>query len=75
MNSGLCTGNGDGFEKIGQLKSPRDYVKVLDIDWAASDKPVIATQDGCLRIMDVTLFRSSSPISDYEFNGVRERKI
>ncbi|XP_067012842.2 WD repeat-containing protein 11 [Anabrus simplex] len=55
------------YERISQLKCPKDMVKVLDIDWAASDKPVLATQDGCLRIMDMTLTSSFSPLIDYEF--------
>nr|CAD7258867.1 unnamed protein product [Timema shepardi] len=55
------------YERISQLKCPKDMVKVLDIDWAASDKPVLATQDGCLRIMDMMLTASFSPIIDYEF--------
>ncbi|KAJ4431502.1 hypothetical protein ANN_20100 [Periplaneta americana] len=54
------------YERISQLKCPKDMVKVLDIDWAASDKPVLATQDGCLRIMDMTLATSYSPLMDYE---------
>lgn len=44
-------------------------VKVLDIDWGASDKPVLATQDGCLRIMDMILATSYSPLMDYELQG------
>lgn len=44
-------------------------VKVLDVDWAASDKPILATQDGCLRVMDMSLTTSCSPIVDYEFQG------
>nr|CAD7432286.1 unnamed protein product [Timema monikensis] len=55
------------YERISQLKCPKDMVKVLDIDWAASDKPVLATQDGCLRVMDMMLTASFSPIIDYEF--------
>lgn len=54
------------YERISQLKCPKDMVKVLDIDWAASDKPVLATQDGCLRIMDMILATSYSPLMDYE---------
>ncbi|KAJ9582833.1 hypothetical protein L9F63_022829, partial [Diploptera punctata] len=54
------------YERISQLKCPKDMVKVLDIDWAASDKPVLATQDGCLRIMDMTLAASYSSLMDYE---------
>lgn len=44
-------------------------VKIQDIDWAASDKPVLVTQDGCLRIMDLTLTESFSPLVQYEFQG------
>lgn len=55
------------YERISQLKCPKDMVKIVDIDWAASDKPVLATQDGCLRVMDMTLTSSSSPLIDYEF--------
>jgi hypothetical protein len=57
------------YERVSQLKCPKDMVKVLDIDWAASDKPVLATQDGCLRIMDMILATSSSPLMDYELQG------
>jgi hypothetical protein len=57
------------YERISQLKCPKDMVKVLDIDWAASDKPVLATQDGCLRIMDMTLATSYSSLMDYELQG------
>lgn len=55
------------FERYAQLKCPRDMVKVIDIDWASSDKPVLATADGCLRVMDLELTTSSSTILDYEF--------
>lgn len=40
---------------------------MLDIDWAASDKPVLVTADGCLRVMDLDLTTASSTILDYEF--------
>ncbi|KAK7074520.1 WD repeat-containing protein 11 [Halocaridina rubra] len=50
---------------VSQVKSPRDIVKVVDVDWGASDRPVLATVDGCLRIMDMTLKASSSPIFHY----------
>ncbi|KAF4521502.1 hypothetical protein B566_EDAN001802 [Ephemera danica] len=53
------------YERVSQLRSPRDCPKVLDVDWAASDKPVLAMQDGCLRIMDVSLATSTSPLIDY----------
>ena len=54
-------------ELINELRAPKDLVsKPIDIDWAASDRPVIATQDGCLRIMSLALNSSTSSIMDYE---------
>ena len=52
---------------VNELRSPKDLVsRPVDIDWAASDRPVVATQDGCLRVMSLALNGSSSPIMDYE---------
>ena len=34
--------------------------KPTDIEWAASDRPVIATADGCLRIMSLALSLAAS---------------
>ena len=54
-------------ELINEIKSPKDLVsKPSDIGWAASDRPVIATQDGCLRIMSLALSGSTSSLMDYE---------
>ncbi|XP_047483248.1 WD repeat-containing protein 11-like [Penaeus chinensis] len=50
---------------VSQVKSPRDIVKVVDVDWGASDRPVLATVDGCLRVMDMNLKTSNSPICQY----------
>ncbi|XP_066990609.1 WD repeat-containing protein 11-like isoform X1 [Macrobrachium rosenbergii] len=50
---------------VSQVKSPRDIVKVVDVDWGASDRPVLATIDGCLRVLDMSLKVSSSPIFLY----------
>ncbi|XP_071448701.1 WD repeat-containing protein 11-like [Hetaerina americana] len=54
-------------ERIASLRCPRDMVRVLDVEWGASDKPVLATQDGCLRVVDSTLLATSSPLVDYSF--------
>lgn len=48
-------------EIINELRSPKDLVsKPTDIEWAASDRPVIATADGCLRIMSLALSLAAS---------------
>lgn len=66
----FAAGGNVPFERCAQLKCPRDMVKVLDIDWVASDKPVLATADGCLRVMDLDLTTASSTLLDYEFTGM-----
>lgn len=53
-------------ELINELRTPKDMVKVMDIDWAASDRPVLATVDGCLRVMGLALASASSAM--YEYN-------
>ncbi|CAL4175372.1 unnamed protein product [Meganyctiphanes norvegica] len=50
---------------VSQLKSPRDIVKICDIDWSASDRPILATMDGSLKVMDMMLKTSNSPITQY----------
>lgn len=50
---------------VSQVKSPRDIVKVVDVDWGASDRPVLATIDGCLRVMDMALKSSNAPVYQY----------
>ncbi|KAL1460934.1 hypothetical protein WDU94_012870 [Cyamophila willieti] len=55
-----------GSEVHFTLKSPRDLlVKVLDIDWASSEHPVLLTEDGGLLIMDKNLTVHTSPLSRY----------
>lgn len=53
---------------INELRSPKDMTKVLDIDWAASDRAVIATADGCLRVMGLGLTSSTSAMNEYCFD-------
>lgn len=45
-----------------QAKAPQDIPKVYDADWAKSDKVVVATSDGCVRIMDMELKSCSSSL-------------
>lgn len=53
------------YEMINELRTPKDMVKVADIDWAASDRAVLATIDGCLRVMGLALANAKSPMPDY----------
>lgn len=42
---------------------------VLDTDWATSDKLVLLSSDGCVRVCGVSLKHSLSPISTTELAG------
>lgn len=46
-----------------QARCPQDLPGVSDVDWAKSDKLVVATLDGCIRIMDMELKGCSSPVA------------
>ncbi|CAG0889720.1 unnamed protein product [Cyprideis torosa] len=46
--------------------SPREILPIADADWATSDRIVVMTQDGCVRILDAELRNSSSPMEQYE---------
>ncbi|XP_013774548.1 WD repeat-containing protein 11-like [Limulus polyphemus] len=50
---------------ISQTKCAKDRPKVQDIDWAGSDRPVLATADGCFKITDINLKVCSSPLQDH----------
>ncbi|KAI5748459.1 hypothetical protein M8J77_025794 [Diaphorina citri] len=50
-----------------QLKCPKDILKILDIDWASSDHPILLLEDGSLLILDRTLTITASPLQRYAF--------
>lgn len=54
-------------ERLGQWKNCpfRDHLAVLDADWCASDKPILACSDSSLRIFDVSLHQCNSPVPEY----------
>ena len=44
-------------EIINELRTSKDLVsKPIDIEWGASDRPVIVTADGCIKIMSLVSF-------------------
>lgn len=56
-------------ERISTVKCPRDLPKVQDIDWAASDRPVLSCADGTVRVMDMHFLIGSSPFEDGQLTG------
>ncbi|CAG2205705.1 WDR11 [Mytilus edulis] len=57
------------LEMLSSLKSPKEIAKIIDIDWAGSDRPVIATNDGCVIVFDILLKLSHCKIEDLELPG------
>lgn len=57
------------MEMLSSLKSPKEVAKITDIDWAGSDRPVIATADGCVIISDILLTLNHCKIDDIDLPG------
>ncbi|XP_054721445.1 WD repeat-containing protein 11-like [Uloborus diversus] len=54
---------------VSGIRCPRDIPRVQDLDWVGSDRPVLATADGCLRITDLGLKIFSSSAYDYHIQS------
>jgi hypothetical protein len=54
-------------ERLGQWRnSPfRDYLSILDAEWSASDRPLLACSDGSIRVFDISLQQCSSCMGEY----------
>ncbi|KAK7571105.1 hypothetical protein V9T40_014709 [Parthenolecanium corni] len=50
--------------RTAQLKYPRD-VKVLDIDWASENAPILVSEDGCIFITDIHFQKFYSSLLEY----------
>jgi len=48
------------MEMINELRSPLDMLKVEDVDWASSDRVVMAGEDGAVRLAGLALAGTSS---------------
>ena len=51
-------------QQCSSLKCPRDGAKVLDVEWASSDKPILASIDGCIRVADIPMKTACGPFED-----------
>ena len=58
-------------EMIVSFKCPKDIPRVIDAEWGQSDKPVVLMSDGCIRIFDLTMKKASSPMVDWDLEGMQ----
>ena len=64
-NDGVDIWDIKDFKLTSQLKFPRDMsFKVVDIDWAASDRPVLCTSEGVILVTDMKLKQYTSVMSE-----------
>ena len=53
------------FKLNAQLKNPRDIsFKIVDIDWVASDRPVLSTSEGTIFVTDMKLKEYTSSMTE-----------
>ncbi|KAH3790802.1 hypothetical protein DPMN_169009 [Dreissena polymorpha] len=57
-------------ELLSSIKSPKEIPKIVDAEWVGSDRPLFATVDGSLHMMDLTLKKASFSIEELELAGV-----
>ncbi|XP_070541595.1 WD repeat-containing protein 11-like isoform X2 [Ptychodera flava] len=60
-NDGMDIWDTKDVEQVSNIRSPREIAKITDVEWATSDKPILATNDGCIRVFDLSLKVCSSP--------------
>jgi len=67
-----------GDALLGQLKwGPKEanHFIVEDADWATSDKPVLLTSDGCVRVYDLKLQHCQAVVNTQEFAGASHHQF
>uniref|UniRef100_A0A2C9KHQ4 Uncharacterized protein n=1 Tax=Biomphalaria glabrata TaxID=6526 RepID=A0A2C9KHQ4_BIOGL len=48
------------------IKSPKDISKVIDIDWAGSDRPALVTSHSTVHICDLTMKSATSGVENWD---------
>ncbi|CAL1537683.1 unnamed protein product [Lymnaea stagnalis] len=48
------------------LKSPKDISKVVDIDWAGSDRPALVTSHSSVHICDISMKSATSSVENWD---------
>ncbi|CAG2173654.1 unnamed protein product, partial [Oppiella nova] len=75
-NDGVDIWDTKDFKLSAQLKHPRDVsFKIVDIDWAASDRPILCTSEGSLFVTDMKLRQYSSSMSELVVNQTDSQDI
>ncbi|XP_014675037.1 PREDICTED: WD repeat-containing protein 11-like [Priapulus caudatus] len=65
-NDGVDVWDAKDVELVSSIKTPKDLPKLHDIEWAASDRPMLSSEDGCIRVLDLLMRSSCSPIQHHD---------
>lgn len=49
--------------------------RVLDIDWCTSDKVVLASDDGCVRVLEMAMKSASYRMDEQDLTGEQKEMI
>jgi len=63
-NDGVDVWDTQDVDRVACVRCPKDLSKVLDVEWAASDRPILACADGTIRITDITCSSGCSTMED-----------
>ena len=57
------------FEIYSSYKLPKDSPPLVDMDWLASDLPIVTHSNGAILVMTMDLKSSSSAMADMDLDG------
>lgn len=56
---------------VSSLRSGRNVnFRILDVDWCTSDKVVLASDDGCIRVLDLSMKPSCFRMDEQDLIGM-----
>ncbi|XP_064605109.1 WD repeat-containing protein 11-like [Liolophura sinensis] len=64
FSSGLEIWDAVEGKSLYSIKTPKEMSRIIDAEWSCSDKPVITTEDGCVRVMDLKLTTASAAVEE-----------
>ncbi|XP_059803789.1 WD repeat-containing protein 11 isoform X2 [Hypanus sabinus] len=67
FNDGAEVWDSKEVQMISSMRTGRNVsYKVLDVDWCSSDKVVLASDDGCIRVLEIAMKSASYRIDEQE---------
>ncbi|EPY74697.1 WD repeat-containing protein 11 [Camelus ferus] len=59
-------------QMVSSLRSGRNVTfRILDVDWCTSDKVILASDDGCIRVLEMSMKSTCFRMDEQELTGLR----